>query len=495
MNAMGSARILRAGEGLRRSRTFLGTARFPQDDESLGKSSFRQDAETSTLQTCAPGIIATLLFVTTYAGAATLQEHIDAVAPRETIHVESGVHAGPIIIKKPLTLIGEPGAEIRSKGSGKVVTVAANDVTLRGLRITGSGLQLSDDDAAIFVTGNHAIIENCVIADSLHGVYLKKVSGAQVLNNRIQGKTTLVASSEPVEKGIGTSTENCDTTLVSNRRGNGIHQWNCEGNLIRGNEISDTRDGIYFSFTNNSRLENNLVHHVRYGLHYMYSDGNVFENNTFSENAAGAAIMFSKELVVRGNRFINNRGHRAYGLIFQSSDRSRLEKNEITQNAVGLSFNQCNENQIAGNRVMQNYIGLRFGSNSDGNRFTENVFMQNLHPVETGASDVSGNRWAINGVGNFWDGSFEMDLDRDGVNDLPHRELDLFGVLRRDFPAVAFLSDSPALKLLRFAEERAALPGISYIEDPAPLNSHFWKVRARRAARATQKITDFPNER
>ena len=241
-----------------------------------------------------------------------------------------GRSCGPIIINKPLTLIGEPAQRSAAKESGKVVTVAADDVTLRGLRITGSGLQLSDDDAAIFVTGNHARIENCVIADSLHGIYLKKVSGAQILNNRIQGKTTLAASSEPVEKGIGTSTENCDTTLVSNRRGNGIHQWNCEGNLIRGNEISDTRDGIYFSFTNNSRVENNLVHHVRYGLHYMYSDGNVFENNTFTENAAGAAIMFSKELVVRGNRFINNRGHRAYGLIFQSSDRSRLEENEIT---------------------------------------------------------------------------------------------------------------------------------------------------------------------
>ena len=85
---------------------------------------------------------------------------------------------------------------------------------MRGLRITGSGLQLSDDNAAVFVTGNRAKIDNCVIADSLHGIYLKKVSGAQILNNRIQGKTTLAASTEPVEKGIGTSTENCDTTLV-----------------------------------------------------------------------------------------------------------------------------------------------------------------------------------------------------------------------------------------------------------------------------------------
>jgi len=419
------------------------------------------------------------------AGAATLQERINATAPNETIRLEAGVHAGPIIVNKPLTLIGVPGAEIRGNGTGKVVTVAANDVTLRGLRITGSGLQLSDDDAAIFVTGNHAIIENCVAANSLHGIYLKKVSGAQILNNRIEGKTTLVASTEPVEKGIGQSAETCDTTLVANRRGNGIHQWNCEGNLIRGNEISDARDGIYFSFTNNSRVENNLIHHVRYGLHYMYSDGNTFENNTFTENAAGAAIMFSKNMVVRSNRFVTNRGYRAYGLIFQSADNSRLEQNEISENAVGLSFNQCNHNEIVGNRVTRNYIGLRFGSNSDANRFTENIFTGNLHPIETGASDVSGSLWAVHGVGNLWDTQFELDLDRDGIVDLPHRELDLFGILRRDFPAIAFLSESPAVKLLRFANERAVIPGMSSIEDPTPLTWDFWRIRAQRSARST----------
>jgi len=426
--------------------------------------------------------IAILLCLATHAGAATLQERIDAVRPNETIQVEAGVHTGAIKISKPLTLVGEPGSEIRGNGSGKVVTVAADDVTLRRLRITGSGLQLSDDDAAVFVIGNHATIENCTIADSLHGIYLKKVSGAQILNNRIQGKTTLAESTEPVEKGIAQTAENCDTTLVANRRGNGVHQWNCERNLIRGNEISEVRDGIYFSFTNNSLVENNLIQHVRYGLHYMYSDANIFENNTFTENAAGAAIMFSKNMVVRGNRFVSNRGYRAYGLIFQSSDNSRLEQNDISENAVGLSFNQCNQNEVAGNRVTRNYIGLRFGSNSDANRFTENVFTGNLHPIETGASDVSGSLWAVGGVGNLWDTEHELDLDRDGIVDLPHRELDLFGILRRDFPVIAFLSESPALKLLRFANERAVIPGMSSIEDPAPLTPRFWRIRAQRAA-------------
>ena len=420
--------------------------------------------------------------VTSLSGA-TLQERINAALPNDTIHIAKGVHLGPIVIDKPLTLLGEPDAEIRGNGSGKVISITVDDVTVTGLRITGSGLQLSNDDAAIWVIGNRARILKNVIADSLHGVYLKKVSDTQIIANRIQGKTTLTPSTDPVEKGIGVGAENCDTTLVANRRGNGIHQWNCERTLIQDNEISDARDGIYFSFTNNCQVANNLVHHVRYGLHYMYSDANVFESNTFSENAAGAAIMFSKDLIVRGNRFVSNRGHRAYGLIVQSSDRSRFEQNEITENAVGLSLNQCNENNITRNQVTQNYIGLRFGSNSDGNRFTENVFMHNLHPVETGASDVSGNHWAVGGIGNFWDSRDELDLDRNGVNDLPHRELDLFGILRRDFPTIAFLSDSPAITLLRRAHQRAVLPGASYIEDPYSLNSQFWRGRAHRAIR------------
>jgi nitrous oxidase accessory protein len=123
------------------------------------------------------------------------------------------------------------------------------------------------------------------------------------------------------------------------------------------------------------------------------------------------------------------------------------------------------------------------GSNSDGNRFSENIFARNLHPVETGGSDLSDTRWNVNGVGNLWDDALELDLDRNGINDLPHRELDLLGILRRDFPAIAFLSDSPAIKLLRFAHQRAALPGSNVIEDRASLTRQFWKLRARQAAR------------
>ena len=162
------------------------------------------------------------------------------------------------------------------------------------------------------------------------------------------------------------------------------------------------------------------------------------------------------------------RGFRISGSGLNLSNETRLENNQITHNAVGLSFNQCNRNQVIGNEITHNYIGLRFGSNSDDNRFSANVFVKNLHPVEV-AGETGTNRWSVSGVGNFWEGAQGLDLDADGVNDLPHRELDLFGVLRRDFPAIALLSESPAVKLLRFAHERAKLPGFQSIEDDAPL--------------------------
>jgi nitrous oxidase accessory protein len=419
------------------------------------------------------GLTAAAAAALTLAARADLQQQIDAADPGATITVPAGRYNGPIVIRKSLTLTGEGTPTIHGTGEGKVVHIAAENVTVRGFRIRGSGLSLFDDDAAVFVTASGATIDGNQIDDSLHGVYLKKANDCRVINNRIRGKTTIPKESGPVEKGIGSSAENCDANvLVANRRGNGIHQWNCERNEIVGNEISEARDGIYFSFTNHTRCADNSIHHVRYGLHYMYSDDNVFTGNTFAENAAGAALMFSERLTVRDNRFTANRGFRAYGLIFQSIDDSRLESNRIEHNAVGLSFNQCNRNRVTANSVTQNYIGLRFGSNSDENGFSMNVLAGNLHPVEV-MGDNGTSHWSLAGVGNYWEGAAAFDLDHDGINELPHRELDAFGLLRRDFPAIALLSGSPAVKFLRFAHQRAALPGAHAIEDRAPLTEAF----------------------
>ena len=121
-----------------------------------------------------------------------------------------------------------------------------------------------------------------------------------------------------------------------------------------------------------------------------------------------------------------------------------------------------------GNRIERNHIGIHVSDSSDSNRFGGNRFAGNLHTVETSGANAA-SQWTIDGRGNYWDGAAMLDLDRNGIADVPHRELDLFGGLRRDLPAIGLLGGSPAERLLRFVHTRVALPGLPGIVDRAPL--------------------------
>ena len=235
-----------------------------------------------------------------------------------------------------------------------------------------------------------------------------------------------------------------------------------------GNVIRDTRDGIYFSFVDGSDVRDNDIERVRYGLHYMYSDRNRFEGNTFRDNAAGAALMFSKGLTLSHNRFVANRSQRAYGLLLQTVEDTLIADNEIAGNTLGLFMESGHGNRVLGNRIASNHVGIRVSDSSDENVFSGNVFAGNIHPVET-SGDNHSNRWALNGRGNEWEGEARLDLDGNGIADLPHRELDVFGDLRRPFPAIGLIAGSPGERLLRFVYARVALPGVPGIVDPAPI--------------------------
>jgi nitrous oxidase accessory protein len=200
----------------------------------------------------------------------------------------------------------------------------------------------------------------------------------------------------------------------------------------------------------------------------MYSDDNVFDENTFTDNAAGSALMYSKGITLRANRFVANRSHRAYGILFQSVDDTRVEENLIEGNTLGFYLENSNHVVVRANRVLGNYIGLRVSDSTSDSQFYENRFHGNVHPVETNGNNRA-NVWAVNGRGNAWDNALDLDLNRDGIADVPHRESDLFGPWRRTFPAIGLLSASPGERLLRFIHSRLALPGVPGVTDPRPL--------------------------
>ncbi len=402
-----------------------------------------------------------------------LRARLAAAPAGAVITVAPGVYAGPFVLDRPVALRGEPGAILDGGGTGHVVTVTAPDVEVSGFRIRRSGRELGADHAAIHVSGDRARIIGNRILDCLHGIYVKRAEGAFIADNVITGDGAAVAAvSDPLVRGLMPGQDElCGIPTAQDRRGNGIHLWNSAGHLIARNTITGTRDGVYFSFTDRTRLEDNVITGVRYGLHYMYSDENVFVRNTFRDSAAGAALMYSKQLELRDNRFLANRSQRAYGLLLQSVDDTVIAANRIEGNTLGLYLENGNANRVTGNLIAANYVGVRVSDSSAANVFAGNRFVQNLHPVETSGANAA-NAWSEAGRGNRWEGAITLDLDRNGVADVPHHEVDLFGRLRRDFPAIGLLSASPGERLLRFIQGRIGLRGRARVTDPAPLVSN-----------------------
>ncbi len=411
-----------------------------------------------------------LLVSTVTVRAASLQRQIDDAPAGSSLELTAGEYAGPIVITKPLTLQAKGMVTIRGDGKSHVVEIKCEHVTMAGFHIRGSGRDLGKDHAGVFVEGSYAVVRDNVIEESLHGIYVKKAHDCELAGNRIMGLTALPAGSGPLKldsiKPGGT--DMCEIPVNQNTRGNGIHLWNSERITVANNEIRDTRDGIYFTFTSHSRITGNVVSHTRIGLHYMYSDWNVFEGNSFTENSVGAALMISKGLTVRGNRFASNVGQRSYGIVLAEVDNTRLEGNAVTGNSIGVFMQLSTGNTFAGNTLARDYIGIRLDGSSDSNTFTQNRFSENMHPVEIDAS-LGSNAWSDGRHGNQWNSGAEVDFDGDGIGDLPHRETDLLGGLRRPFPVVALLSGSPALDLARFAQQHASIPGMAAVVDPRPL--------------------------
>src|SRR5690606_37684915 len=122
-----------------------------------------------------------------------LQPVIDAAAPGDSIRLAAGRHAGPVVVDRTLSLLGEEGAVLAGPGSGRAVTVSAPDVRVQGLEITGAGIDLPAMDAAILVrqSAPRADIRGNHLVDNLFGVYLHGAEGSIVRDNVITGRRDL----------------------------------------------------------------------------------------------------------------------------------------------------------------------------------------------------------------------------------------------------------------------------------------------------------------
>ena len=379
------------------------------------------------------------------AGGEALRDRLVAAQPGDILRLQPGVHSGPLVVSKPLQIIGAEGAVIDGGGNGRVITIASTGVRVSGLTIRDSGASLATEDSAIFVTeeGDGAVIDNNRLERNLIGVYLKGPDNATVRNNIIIGRSDLRV----------------------NERGNGVQVWNSPGSVIEGNRIRAGRDGIFVNTSRDNVFRNNRMEDLRFAIHYMYADNSEVSDNLSIGNHIGYALMYSRGLTVRGNE---SRGDRDRGILLNYTNESEITGNRVSGGPVKCVFiYNANINRIAGNYFEGCEIGVHFTAGSERNRITGNAFVANRNQVKyVGTRHVE---WSVDGRGNYWSDNTAFDIDGDGIADRPYQPNDLVDQLMWRYPLAKLLLNSPALQVLRWAQSEfpALRPG--GVTDSAPL--------------------------
>ena len=381
------------------------------------------------------------------AALTSLQPLIDAAKPGDVITPEPGVYAGPLIIDKPVTLIGGGQVTLDSGGVGSVIVLKTNGATIQGMRLMNTGESHNDLDSGIQVRGNYNVIKDNVIDDSLFGIDIQQSNNNVVIHNQI--------GSKDFDLGV---------------RGDGVRLWYSNDNRIEDNTITGSRDMVVW-YSKNNEISGNTISGGRYGLHFMYAQYNLVRNNTFKRNSVGVFLMYSDSVELRGNKISYALGATGMGIGMKESSDVTVEDNTIIYCATGIymdvsPYQPDTTNRIRGNHLAFNSIGILFHNDWTGSVLQDNRLESNFVQVSVNAgASARRNDWD----GNFWDDYRGFDRDGDGVGDRPHEQRVYADRLWMDVPAASFFKGSAVLSMLDFLERLAPLSEpIILLTDPRP---------------------------
>lgn len=385
-----------------------------------------------------------------------LQALLDAAPTGAVIQLPPGRYVGNFSIDRSLTLEGLPGAVIDGDGRGDVLRVRAAKVHIRGLDIRNWGDDLTAMNAGIFVESSafDVTIENNQLQGNGFGIWLDRIVGGKILNNRIQG----------------------NAKMRSADRGNGIHLSIVSQVEVRGNEVWHTRDGLYISSSQNNWLVDNFLHDLRYGVHYMYSHHNEIARNRALRTRAGYALMQSRELKVADNLSEDSEN---YGFLLNYITYSELLGNrvlgvqsladKVIEGGEGKALFVYNSlfNRIENNLFKGADIGIHLTAGSEDNSLSGNQFVDNPVQVKYVATRLQ--EWSVAGRGNYWSNYLGWDLNHDGRGDTPFEPNDGVDKLVWKYPQVKILMNSPAILLLRWVQRQFPVLKSPGVRDSFPL--------------------------
>ncbi len=362
-----------------------------------------------------------------------IQALIDAAPQGGNVVVPPGHYVGHVLVDKAITLDGGGQVTIDAGGTGTVLVIRANNATVKGFHLTGTGSDHNSEDSGVQIRGNNNVVKDNRIDDALFGIDLQQSYFNIVRRNHI--------TSKPLELGL---------------RGDSIRLWYSDDNSIEENVVKDSRDFVLW-YSKRNHVRGNHASGGRYGMHFMFAADNLVENNVFTNNSVGISAMYDSGDTIRGNVISHAVGATGTCISMKEASAITIENNEIIYCANGIfldvsPFQPDTTNIITGNRIAFNDIAISFLNDWHGNEFRSNTLTSNMTEVAVfGGGSAKKNLWD----GNAWDSYEGFDRDGDGVGDTPHRVLNYAGRVWMDVPNTRFFKGAPVLEVLDFLDRLA----------------------------------------
>lgn len=374
----------------------------------------------------------------------TITQAIADAKGGDTVLVYGGVYReGNLIIDKNITFSGVEYPVIDGENKCEIISVKADNVTVKGFKIVHSGTSSIVDMAGIKIYNRrNVVIENNILDDTFFGIYMQQTLNCVIKNN----------------------------TLTSNRKeeqqsGNGIHCWKSDSLRIIANTITGHRDGIYFEFVTHSVIwRNTSSGNLRYGLHFMFSNYDDYMVNIFKNNGAGVSVMFSHHIKMIRNYFEENWGDAAYGILLKEITDSYIQGNTFSKNTSGIYMEGANRIQMEKNIFKDNGWGLKIQASCMDIVLKYNNFLGNTFDVGTNGSLVL-NTFS----NNYWDKYEGYDLNKDGIGDVPYRPVSLYSMIIEKNPPAMILFRSFMTNLLDKTEKVLPVFIPENLKDDKPL--------------------------
>ena len=208
----------------------------------------------------------------------TIQAAIDDASPGDEIHVNSGTYYENVIVNKQLTLRGvDTGAGmpvVNAGGSGHVIILSTDGITLEGFTVTNSGYWPA---AGIYVSIENNVIRGNIVSFNSVGIFLDNT-----IDNTIESNN------------------------VINNNDIGIRLLYSDINTVRNNEVSYNLDGISLESSGYNSILSNAVSYSLGGISLYSSYSNTITDNNVDNNYCGIYLGPSWENMINFNNLIEN---------------------------------------------------------------------------------------------------------------------------------------------------------------------------------------------